>query len=59
MPERTSTPDPEPMAPEKPLASDCCDGGCDCCVFDRYAEENADFLLKHAAWVARLQRGQA
>lgn len=32
----------EPQPREKPLPSDCCDTGCDVCVFDAYADELAD-----------------
>jgi len=32
----TDSIDPEP---ERPLPSDCCDGGCTRCVFDVYADE--------------------
>jgi hypothetical protein len=46
-------PDPKPQAPQKPLASDCCEGGCDRCVFDAYAEELAFFERELAAWRAR------
>lgn len=45
--------DPEPQAPEKPLASDCCDSGCERCVFDIYADELADYERRFAAWSAR------
>jgi hypothetical protein len=46
-------PDPPPVAPEKPLPSDCCEGGCDRCVFDRYAEALAHYEARLAAWRAR------
>lgn len=46
-------PDPPPPRPEKPLASDCCEGGCDRCVFDLYAEELAHYERELAAWRAR------
>lgn len=46
--------DPEPRAPEKPLASDCCDSGCERCVFDIYAEELAEYERRHLAWSARV-----
>ncbi|HVI59957.1 MAG TPA: oxidoreductase-like domain-containing protein [Luteimonas sp.] len=47
------TPDPPPIPPEKPLPSDCCEGGCDRCVFDLYAEELAQYEAELAAWRAR------
>ena len=45
--------DPMPQPPEKPLASDCCDGGCDRCVFDLYEEELAAYRRQLEAWHAR------
>jgi hypothetical protein len=46
-------PDPPPVAPDKPLPSDCCEGGCERCVFDRYAEALAVYEARLAAWQAR------
>lgn len=46
-------PDPPPTRPEKPLPSDCCEGGCDRCVFDLYAEEMQRYERELAAWRAR------
>jgi len=46
-------PDPPPTPPEKPLAFDCCESGCDRCVFDVYAEELAFYEAELAAWRAR------
>jgi len=45
--------DPMPQPPEKPLASDCCDGGCDRCVFDIYEEERVAYRLRLDDWRAR------
>jgi oxidoreductase family protein len=47
------TPDPPPIPPEKPLASDCCEGGCDRCVFDLYAEAAEQYEVALAAWRER------
>jgi hypothetical protein len=41
-----------PVAPEKPLASDCCDGGCEHCVFEVYAQALAEFERARRAWQA-------
>ena len=43
-------PDLPPTPPEKPLAFDCCESGCDRCVFDIYAEELAFYEAELAAW---------
>ena len=45
--------DPPPIPPEKPLAMDCCESGCDRCVFDVYAEELAHYEAVLAAWRRR------
>jgi hypothetical protein len=50
---RPVTPDPPPIPPEKPLASDCCESGCDRCVFDIYADELAHYEAELAAWRER------
>jgi len=47
------SPDLPPAPPEKPLAFDCCESGCDRCVFDIYAEELAWYETELAAWRAR------
>ncbi|GAB2499011.1 oxidoreductase-like domain-containing protein [Arenimonas alkanexedens] len=45
-------PTAKPVAPEKPLPSDCCDSGCDRCVYDVYADELAHYEQLLAAWDA-------
>ncbi|HLU13760.1 MAG TPA: oxidoreductase-like domain-containing protein [Arenimonas sp.] len=45
--------DPRPREPEKPLPGDCCDGGCDRCVYDIYAEEMEHYRQQLAQWRAR------
>ena len=52
----TGTPsrdDPRPVEPEKPLPGDCCDGGCDPCVLDTYAEAMAHYREQLARWRER------
>lgn len=46
-------PDLPPSPPEKPLAFDCCESGCDRCVFDIYAEELAFYEAELVAWRER------
>ena len=46
-------PDPKPRPPEKPLPGDCCDGGCESCVYDVYADELEAYDKALAAWRAR------
>lgn len=45
--------DPMPLPPDKPLPMDCCESGCDRCVFDIYAEELAGYEAALAAWRER------
>jgi len=46
-------PDPKPRPPEKPLPGDCCDGGCESCVFTVYAEEMEAYAQRLANWRQR------
>jgi hypothetical protein len=46
-------PDPKPRPPEKPLPADCCESGCDSCVFTVYAEELEEYARHLAAWRLR------
>lgn len=40
-----------PIAPEKPLATDCCDTGCEVCVFDAYADALALYEKALTDWL--------
>jgi len=51
--------DPCPQPPEPPLASDCCNGGCDPCVYDSHAEEMDAYRRELAAWRQRHPQAQA
>ena len=45
--------DPRPLPPREPALEECCKGGCEPCVFDRYydaLERYRDFLR---AWLER------
>lgn len=46
-------PDPRPTPPEKPLPGDCCDSGCECCVYTVYADQLDEYEKQLAAWRAR------
>jgi hypothetical protein len=51
--------DPRPIAPEAPLPSDCCGGGCAICVNDAYQDELDAYRARLAAWLARHPETQA
>lgn len=48
-----SDPDPRPQPPEKPLPCDCCESGCDWCVYTVYADELDAYEKELAAWRGR------
>lgn len=48
--------DPRPEPPERPLPSDCCEGGCDPCVHDLYQEALDHYALELARWRERQPR---
>lgn len=50
--------DPEPEAPIPPADNECCDSGCERCVWTVHAEETAAWRARHAAWLARQKQGQ-
>jgi len=45
--------DPPPTPPEPPLASDCCGGGCNRCVYDLHDEAMDRYRQELARWQAR------
>ncbi|MCE7031210.1 oxidoreductase-like domain-containing protein [Lysobacter sp. GX 14042] len=45
--------DPPPRKPEAPLPSECCESGCDPCVYDTYADELEWYRKALAAWRER------
>ncbi|HET7162935.1 MAG TPA: oxidoreductase-like domain-containing protein [Rhodanobacteraceae bacterium] len=46
-------PDPKPRPPEKPLPGDCCESGCEACVFTVYEEEMEDYAQRLEDWHQR------
>jgi hypothetical protein len=50
--QRRKPPSEKPVPPEKPLPSDCCDSGCERCVFDVYAAALARYERLLAEWEA-------
>ncbi len=45
--------DPPPPRPEAPLPTDCCESGCEICVYDYYAEELRQYEADLARWRER------
>lgn len=45
--------DPRPEPPERPLPSDCCEGGCDPCVHDLYHEALEHYHRQLERWLDR------
>ena len=49
----TDVPDPEPQPPPAPEPWECCQSGCQPCVYDLYWEACARFEAELAAWQLR------
>ncbi|WP_061169254.1 oxidoreductase-like domain-containing protein [Caballeronia hypogeia] len=47
------TDDPRPEPPERPSPEECCQSGCNPCVFDLYQEELERYRADLRAWEAR------
>lgn len=45
--------DPRPVPPVRPEAEDCCNGGCDRCVFDLYQDALERYEAELRAWLQR------
>lgn len=45
--------DPRPRPPEKPLPADCCESGCEVCVFERYVQQLAAYRKALQDWLRR------
>ena len=54
-PPTTSTPanDPRPVPPDEPQPGECCESGCDPCVWDFYNQELAHYRQELARWLER------
>ncbi|WP_408154551.1 oxidoreductase-like domain-containing protein [Herbaspirillum lusitanum] len=44
------TDDPQPQPPRQPEFEDCCNGGCDPCIFDLYEQAMDRYRVQLAAW---------
>lgn len=47
------TTDPKPLPPDEPALEDCCQSGCDPCIFDRYSEDLARYRQALQEWEER------
>jgi hypothetical protein len=45
--------DPRPMPPREPALEECCRGGCEPCVFDRYYDALERYRCALEAWLQR------
>lgn len=45
--------DPQPQPPREPLPEECCGGGCEPCVFDRYSVALERYQEALRAWQER------
>ena len=52
-------PDPRPMPPRTPDPDECCQSGCDPCVYDAYWEAVEEYEKALAEWETRHAKGAA
>lgn len=45
--------DPRPLPPREPALEECCGGGCEPCVFDRYSQALERYEEALQAWLLR------
>ena len=45
--------DPAPVAPDMPSESECCESGCERCVWTVYQESKLEYERLYAAWLER------
>ena len=53
IPQVLATDDPRPQPPREPRPEECCGGGCEPCVFDRYADALERYREALRAWSER------
>ncbi|GGH65294.1 hypothetical protein GCM10010975_32970 [Comamonas phosphati] len=51
--------DPQPIPPEPLQPNECCESGCDPCVYDCHAEEMRQYREQLARWLERHPAGAA
>lgn len=47
--------DPAPQAPEPPQEGECCESGCEDCVWTRYSRTRQAYESDYAAWLERVE----
>jgi hypothetical protein len=45
--------DVAPVPPAMPMDSECCESGCERCVWTVYQEEKLEYERRYAAWLQR------
>lgn len=53
-----ATDDLPPEPPRRPADEECCQSGCDPCVFDRYSEALEQYRAELRAWEAKRAASQ-
>ena len=48
--------DPAPLPPDAPQEGECCESGCEDCVWTRYSAARRDYESAYAAWLDRVER---
>jgi len=53
MSESDASDDPRPLPPREPTPEECCGGGCEPCVFDRYYQALERYQEALGSWLLR------